>query len=150
MQAWLGGKRGKSPEQRCSYVFGSIYRLTSPHQIFHVHSLWTLSLKDIGIRQGRLEGKTILLEIKRVPMYVIKSSNQKEILQEFLKFFLGHTCGIWKFPGQGLNPSCSCDLCCSCSNARSFTLASAATQATVIRVLTYCATLGTLESVFES
>ena len=28
----------------------------------------------------------------------------------------GHTHGIWKFLGQGLNTSCSCDLCHGCSN----------------------------------
>ena len=33
--------------------------------------------------------------------------------------FYGHTHGIWKFPGQGLNPSLSCNLCCSCGNTRS-------------------------------
>ena len=36
-------------------------------------------------------------------------------------FFLnGHTHGIWKFLGQGLSLSCSCNLHCSCDNARSF------------------------------
>ena len=29
--------------------------------------------------------------------------------------------GIWKFSGQGLNLSCSCDLCHSCGNASPFT-----------------------------
>ena len=31
-------------------------------------------------------------------------------------FFNVYTHGIWKFLGQGLDPSCSCDLQCSCSN----------------------------------
>ena len=61
-------------------------------------------------------------------------------------------CGIWKFPGQGLNPSHSCDLCCSCSNARYFnplhwagdqTSASIATQATAVGFLLHGATAGT-------
>ena len=39
----------------------------------------------------------------------------------FFFLFFSHTCGIWKFPGQGSNPSQSCDLCCSCSKARSLT-----------------------------
>ena len=30
-------------------------------------------------------------------------------LEFFFFFFFGHTLGIWKFPGQGSNPSCSCD-----------------------------------------
>ena len=30
--------------------------------------------------------------------------------------------GAWKFPGQGLSPSPSCDLCHSCSHAQSFNL----------------------------
>ena len=35
-------------------------------------------------------------------------------------FFNGCTRGTWKFPGQGLNLTHSCDLCHSCSNAGSF------------------------------
>ena len=34
----------------------------------------------------------------------------------FPLFLCGHICGIWKFPGQGLNLSCSCKLRHSCSN----------------------------------
>ena len=41
---------------------------------------------------------------------------------DFVTFFsFGHTHGIWKFPGQEWNPSHSCDLCHSCSNAKSLT-----------------------------
>ena len=35
-------------------------------------------------------------------------------------FFNGHTCGILKLPGQGLNLSHSCYLCHSCSSVGSF------------------------------
>ena len=35
-------------------------------------------------------------------------------------FFNSWTCSIWKFLGQGLNPSHSWDLHCSCSNTGSF------------------------------
>ena len=35
-------------------------------------------------------------------------------------FFICHTHGIWKFPGQGLNLSCSFDLLLSCGNAGCF------------------------------
>ena len=31
------------------------------------------------------------------------------------------TCGIWKFLGQGSNPSCSCNPCHSCGNSRFLT-----------------------------
>lgn len=34
--------------------------------------------------------------------------------------FYGRTCIMWKFSGQRLNPSRSCDLCCNCVNAASF------------------------------
>ena len=34
--------------------------------------------------------------------------------------FFGHTCSIWKFSAQGLNPKCSCNPSCSCSNACTF------------------------------
>ena len=62
------------------------------------------------------------------------------------------TCGIWRFLGQELKLSHSCDLCHSCSNARSFnplhtagdlTATSAATQAAAVRFLTHCAQVGT-------
>ena len=46
----------------------------------------------------------------------------------FFVFWGGHTQHMWKFPGQGLNPSCICDLCHRCSNSGS---------------LTYCTTVGT-------
>ena len=38
----------------------------------------------------------------------------------FLRFW-GHTCGMWKFQGHGLNLHHSGDLCHSCSNTRSLT-----------------------------
>ena len=56
------------------------------------------------------------------------------------------------FLGQGLNLSHNCDLRCSCSNSRSFnllywagdqTLVSVVTQATAVRFLTHCTTVGT-------
>ena len=34
----------------------------------------------------------------------------------FFFFLFSQPCSIWKFPGQGLNPSHSCDLHCSCGN----------------------------------
>lgn len=36
-------------------------------------------------------------------------------------FFSGHTCGIWKFPGQGSNSNSICDLYHSCGNAGALT-----------------------------
>ena len=36
------------------------------------------------------------------------NSNISQILFYLLLFFQGCWCGIWKFPGQGLNWSCSC------------------------------------------
>ena len=39
----------------------------------------------------------------------------------FLSFLYGHTHSIWEALGQGLNSSQSCNLHCSCSNARSLT-----------------------------
>ena len=77
----------------------------------------------------------------------------KEI-REFFPFY-GCTCGIWKFLGEGLNRSCSCDLFCSWAKASSSnpmscagerTSASAATQVVAIRFLTHCVTVGTPSS----
>ena len=39
----------------------------------------------------------------------------------FFPFFFGCTYSIWKFPGQGLNLSCSCKLCHSRGDVRSST-----------------------------
>jgi len=44
-----------------------------------------------------------------------------QILLLSLLFFNGHLHGIWKFLGQGLNLSPSCDLHHSCSHTRSLT-----------------------------
>ena len=63
------------------------------------------------------------------------------VIELFWNFLSGHTYSIWKFLGQGLNPSHSHDLCSSCDNDRSFnplrwagdqTHASTATQATAV------------------
>ena len=70
----------------------------------------------------------------------------------YLFFFNGCTCCLWKFLGQGLNPSCGCDLCYNCSNTKSFnslfqagakTCASAAPLATAVRFLIHCTAVGT-------
>ena len=59
---------------------------------------------------------------------------------------------IWKFLGQGLKLSHSCDLYCNCINATSFnplcqagdrTHASTATWAAAVGFVTHCATVGT-------
>ena len=38
-------------------------------------------------------------------------------LHSSVLFLYGHTQGMWKFPGQGLNPSHSCDLNHRCGTA---------------------------------
>ena len=53
-------------------------------------------------------------------------------------FFKGWTQRIWKFPGQGLNPSLG-SLC----QAGDGTCASTATRATTVGFLTHCTTAGT-------
>ena len=69
----------------------------------------------------------------------------------FYLFFYVCTHGMWKFPGQGLNLSSSCDLCHSRSSGTSFhplswasngTPASAAVWATAVISLTHCTTAG--------
>ena len=66
----------------------------------------------------------------------------------FVFSLFGHTHSIWKFPGQGSNPSQSCNLHHSCSNTRPLThcagpgikLAPPQRQATS---LIHCITVGT-------
>ena len=71
-------------------------------------------------------------------------------------YFYGHIQGIWKFPGQGLNLSHSCDLSWSYSNAGSFntlcwardwTCTSTATWAAIDSYHT-CTTVGTWDEDF--
>ena len=78
--------------------------------------------------------------------------NTETQFKVYYLFFYGHTRGIWKFPGQGLNLSHSYSLCCSCDNAGSFyplyqardqTPAPQQTQATAVGFLTHCTTAGT-------
>ena len=70
----------------------------------------------------------------------------------FQFFVFGCTCGIWKFPSQGLNPSHSCILCHSCGRAKFFNSVlwtgdqihtSTATQAVAVGSLTHYITAGT-------
>ena len=60
------------------------------------------------IRGMRLRGAPTLGNTDKEPMVLTTHFS-----------FLGPTRGIWKFSGQGLNPSHSCNLCHSCSNAGS-------------------------------
>ena len=55
-------------------------------------------------------------------LYLEQSSSYADIytLVRIHQTFYGHTPGIWKFLGQGLNPNHSCNPCHSCGNAGSF------------------------------
>ena len=70
----------------------------------------------------------------------------------YFYFFNGYTHSIWRFLGQGLNPSCSHNLCHGSTNTGSFnplcqagdqTRASTGTRAPVVGFLTHCATTET-------
>ena len=61
-------------------------------------------------------------------------------LQGKLPIYLrGHICGIWKFLGQGLNPSWSCNLSYSCSNVGCLTYCANRNQ-THVSAMTWTAT----------
>ena len=83
-------------------------------------------------------------------MYIYISFLEKYLFRFSTVFFPLFSCiyGIWKFPGQESNPSHSCDLCHSCSNAGS--LSHALGQVSNLwchrnnpESLTHCATVGT-------
>ena len=70
----------------------------------------------------------------------------KSDISSFFNSFYGHTWGIWKFLGQGLNPSWRCINTGSFNplpRVMDWTHAPAATWATAVRFLTYYATAGT-------
>ena len=56
----------------------------------------------------------VLLTMVKCPGFRISVTKTFSLSNFF--FFFGCTQGIWNFQGQGLNLSCSWDLCCSCSN----------------------------------
>ena len=67
--------------------------------------------------------------------------------------FLGCTWSVWKFPGQGSNSRCSCNLCHSRSNARFLTLCvrpriKPATSLRWAGSLVHCATVRTRDWCF--
>ena len=87
-------------------------------------------------------------QFSTVRLFYITNPLHMDIYLFLFTYFYGHTCSLWKFLGQRLNPSHSCDLHHSCSNARSFnslhqaghwTCASAVIQAATDGFLTHCA-----------
>ena len=60
----------------------------------------------------------------------------------YLFTFINKFHSIWKFPGQGLNLSCSCNLCCLCNNTGSFNPLGLAGDQTHASTVTQTAALG--------
>ena len=95
----------------------------------------------------KLSLKTVFVEMTLMRFFVVVV-----VIVGFFLFVYG--CGIWYFSAQGLNQSCSYNLCHSCSNAfnllcqpRDWTWAPTSTW--VAAALTYCATAGTLSLCFS-
>ena len=96
-------------------------------------------------------------KLNKIISYVFEEKELYLKLWKHLRSYYFFCCppGIWKFLGQRLNLSCSCDLCHSCGNTRSFNSLcqawdqihiSAATRAHCREntgSLTHCATVGT-------
>ena len=72
------------------------------HTYTHIHSI------EIRIKYNQW---WLFLGCQNVSIPILLV-NSFTIFQFFFFFgsFQGHTCGIWKFPGQGSNLSCSCQL----------------------------------------
>ena len=94
----------------------------------------------------------MIIHIYCIKKYLASQQDSwRDLIFPFLLFLNGRTCGIWKFLGQGLNMSLSCDLCCRSGNARFFNTlrwasdrtCSLATQTTVVGFLTHYAIAGT-------
>ena len=133
---WKLDPKGSQPVDR-SFGF---FAVTEIH--FLSHYLNTLSLY-IPWNQRCQSWREALC----VPSYV----------SQLFFFFNDYTLSIWKFPGQGLNPRCSCDLYRSCGNARSSTHCARpvihhaplpAIWAAAVGFLTHCATAGTPSKLF--
>ena len=75
-------------------------------------SLWHLKC-EVAVVTFRCLGSSLRKSAQTVPP-VLKG------LKVFFLFFYGLPCGIGQFPGQGPNPSRSCDLRRSFGNVRSF------------------------------
>ena len=61
-----------------------------------------------------------ILSFLLIVLSLIEYFYDRFISTDRILFFYGHIHGIWKFLGQGLNLSCSCDLGHSYDNAGSF------------------------------
>ena len=81
-------------------------------------------LKDTHTKDlNKWKGARNLAEISILHQnYKISVAKDSSFLARQMIFFSFYGCshGEWKFPGQGLKLSHSCDLLCSCGNIRSF------------------------------
>ena len=152
---------------QCDYHFWVNLTLLSPHIINYFFLLWRQYLRSTLL--GTF-GYVILVNYNQSQCCALDHQNQihpsfcrflapsstilltgslnSTIFQILIFFyFCGQTHGKWKFLGQGLNLSCSCDLCHSCSKAMYFnplcwardrTCTSAVTGAPEVSFLTHC------------
>ena len=86
-------------------------------------------------------------------MVLISLASGYHLCAPLVSVLLGHTCGVWKFLGQGLHLKCNCNLFHSCDNARFLTHCAGpgikpAPPQRPCWTLTCCATMASLVSLF--
>ena len=81
---------------------------------------WHLIMILVWIPLMISDVKCHLLCLLAICMYFLEKCLFKSCVH-FCLFVFGCSLSVWKFPGQGSNLSCSCDLCHRCSDIRSLT-----------------------------
>ena len=75
---------------------------------------WAVDTQGFRVLTGKALNENGILSINMTQKkwisenFYVKWDSSKPHFLSFFLFFLGCTCGIWKFPGSGLNWSCSC------------------------------------------
>ena len=87
--------------------------------------LFSCKAKETSLNMNLLWVSPAIPMISTVNLWRLAITERPCFVFYFL-FFFGHSCSIWKFPDQGLSPSCSCTLRHSCANDRSLTCCSGA------------------------
>ena len=77
------------------------------------------SSRAAGVWIERVLPASVFREPQRTTASPLPGRSRTSALENIRDIYI-YFCGIWKFLGQGFNPSCSCNLCHSCGNTRSF------------------------------
>ena len=139
----------KFPERENSVALPAHRTSFSPlfYQLWDPRGLWAGSCHDLMVLDEAYRQPCVCGSLPAFPSLVFALSNCLWHIHSSASLN-GCAHSIWSFPGWGSDPSPSCDLRCSCSNAGSLThCAGLWTEPSVLQrqhwILTHCAVEGT-------